>query len=65
MDANINNRIQQIEERISGAEDYVESIDSTVKKCKMKKKKACNKNHQGNQGQNEKTKPKDYSYRIE
>ena len=36
-DANINNKIQEIEERISDAEDTIESIDSTVKenaKCK-------------------------------
>ena len=35
--ANINNRIQEMEERISGAEDTIETIDSTVKenaKCK-------------------------------
>ena len=31
---NINNRIQEIEERISGAEDYIERIDSTVKNAK-------------------------------
>ena len=35
MDANINNRIKVIQERISDAEDYIESIDSTVKKCKL------------------------------
>ena len=37
MDASINNRIQEIEERISDAEDTIESIDTTVKentKCK-------------------------------
>jgi len=36
-DANINNRIQEIEERISDAEDSIETMDSTVKenaKCK-------------------------------
>jgi uncharacterized coiled-coil protein SlyX len=35
--ANITNRIQEIEERISGAEDTIEKIDTTVKenaKCK-------------------------------
>ena len=30
-DASITNRIQEIEERISGAEDTIENIDSTVK----------------------------------
>jgi hypothetical protein len=37
MDASITNRIQEIEERISGAKDTVENIDTTVKenaKCK-------------------------------
>ena len=31
MDANITNRIQEIEERISGAEVTIENIDTTVK----------------------------------
>ena len=31
IDASINNRIQEIEERISGAEDTIENIDSIVK----------------------------------
>jgi uncharacterized coiled-coil protein SlyX len=37
IDASISNRIQEIEERISGAEDTIENIDTTVKenvKCK-------------------------------
>ena len=37
IDASITNRIQEIEERISGAEDTIENIDTTVKenaKCK-------------------------------
>ena len=37
IDANINNRIQEIEERILDAEDTIETMDSTVKenaKCK-------------------------------
>ena len=37
IDASIINRIQEIEERISGAEDTIENIDTTVKenaKCK-------------------------------
>ena len=36
--ASITNKIQEIEERISGAEDTIENIDSTVKenaKCKI------------------------------
>ena len=31
IDASINNKIQEIEERTSGAEDTIENIDSTVK----------------------------------
>ena len=31
IDANINNRIQEMEKRISDAEDTIETIDSTVK----------------------------------
>jgi uncharacterized coiled-coil protein SlyX len=31
IDASITNRIQEIEERISGAEDSIENIDTTVK----------------------------------
>jgi predicted nucleic acid-binding Zn-ribbon protein len=37
IDASITNRIQEIEERISGTEDNIENIDTTVKenaKCK-------------------------------
>jgi uncharacterized coiled-coil protein SlyX len=37
IDAGITNRIQEIEERISGAEDTIENIDRTIKekeKCK-------------------------------
>ena len=38
IDAGITNRIQEVEERISGAEDTIESIDTSIKKngkCKM------------------------------
>ena len=31
IDANITNKMQEIEERISGAEDTMENIDTTVK----------------------------------
>jgi predicted nucleic acid-binding Zn-ribbon protein len=37
IDGSITNRIQEIEERISGAEDTIQNIDTTVKenvKCK-------------------------------
>jgi uncharacterized coiled-coil protein SlyX len=38
IDASITNRIQEIEERISGVEDAIENIDTTVNEMKMKKK---------------------------
>ena len=31
IDANISNRIQEMEERISGAEDFIENISTTIK----------------------------------
>jgi hypothetical protein len=37
IDVSISNRIQEMEERISGAEDSIENIDTTIKeneKCK-------------------------------
>ena len=42
IDESITNRIQEIEERISGAEDSIENINTTVKdnaKCKTKQNK--------------------------
>ena len=51
----ITNRIQEIEERISGAEDTVENIVTSVKE-NAKKQKAPNPKHPGNPGHNEKTK---------
>ena len=52
------------ERRFSDAEDTIEGIDTTVKeKCKMQK--ASDPKHPGNPGHNEKTKPKDYTYRRE
>jgi uncharacterized coiled-coil protein SlyX len=38
IDANITNRIQEIEERISGAEDTLENIDTIVKENTKSKK---------------------------
>ena len=62
MDASITNRIQEIEERISGAEDTIENTDTTMReKCKMQN--APNPKHPGNPGHNEKTKPKGNRYR--
>ena len=38
IDASISYRIQEMEERISGAEDSIENIGTTIKKkCKMQK----------------------------
>jgi uncharacterized coiled-coil protein SlyX len=37
IDTNIINRIQEIEERISGAEDTIENIDTTVKENEKSK----------------------------
>jgi len=60
IDTDITKRIQETEERISGAEDTIENIDTTVKesaKCKMQK--ALNPKQPGILGHNEKIKPKD------
>ena len=61
IDASINNRIQEMEERISGAEDSTENRVQQLRKHKMQKDP--NSKHPGNPGHNEKTKPKDNSYR--
>jgi predicted nucleic acid-binding Zn-ribbon protein len=58
IDANISNRIQEMEERISGAEDSIENIGTTIKE-NTKRKKDPNSKHPENPGHNEKTKPKD------
>jgi chromosome segregation ATPase len=58
IDASISNRIQEIKERISGAEDCVENIGTTIKE-NAKCKKILNSKHPGNPGHNEKTKPMD------
>jgi chromosome segregation ATPase len=58
IDASISNRIQEIEERNSGAEDSIENMGTTIKeKCEMEKDP--NSKHPGNSGHNEKTKPTD------
>jgi TolA-binding protein len=59
IDANITNRIQGMEERISSAEDSIESMDTKSKKMQ----KGPNSKHPGNPGHNEKSKPKDNRYR--
>ena len=55
-DVSITNRMQEIEERISGIGDTVEKIDTTVKE--NSKHKTPNTNHPRNAGYNEKTKSK-------
>ena len=58
IDVSISNRIQEMEERISGAEDSIENIGTTIKE-NAKCKKDPNSKHPGKPGHNEKTKPKD------
>ena len=60
-DASIINRIQETEERITGAEDTIENIDTTIRQCEMQK--GTNPKHPGNPGHNKKTKPKNNRYR--
>jgi chromosome segregation ATPase len=61
IDASISNRIQEMEERISGEEDSIKNMDKkNQRKCKMQKD--LNSKHPGNPGQNDKTKPKDNRY---
>jgi predicted nucleic acid-binding Zn-ribbon protein len=58
IDVGISNRIQEMEERISGAEDSIENICTTNQR-KYKMQKDPNSKHPGNPGHNEKTKPMD------
>jgi uncharacterized coiled-coil protein SlyX len=51
IDAGITNRIQEVEERISGAEDTIESIDTSIKK-KWKMQNDTNSKPPGNLGHN-------------
>jgi hypothetical protein len=55
-------KIQDMEERISGAEDAIENMDTRIKE-NANCKKYPNSKHPGNPGHNEKTKPKDDRYR--
>jgi predicted nucleic acid-binding Zn-ribbon protein len=64
IDASITNRIQEIKERISGAEDTIENIDTKIKE-NAKCKKILTQNIKKNPGHNEKIKPKDNRYRHE
>ena len=62
-DESITNRIQEIEERISGVEDTIENIDITVKE--NENANCPNPKHPENPGHNEKTKLKENRYRRE
>ena len=62
IDANINHRIQEIEERISDAEDTIETIDSTVKE-NAKCKNLVTQHIQEIQVKMRRSNPKDYRYR--
>jgi hypothetical protein len=57
IDASISNRIQEMEERISGAKDTRENMNTTIKGKKMQKDP--NSKHPGNPGHNEKNKAKE------
>jgi predicted HNH restriction endonuclease len=54
IDGSINNRIQEMEERNSGAEDSIEKMGTAIKKCKIQKDP--NSKYPENPGHNEKTK---------
>jgi hypothetical protein len=58
INASISKRIQEMEERISGAEDSIENIITTIKD-NAKMQKDPNSKHPGNPGHSEKTKPTD------
>jgi chromosome segregation ATPase len=64
IEARITNKIEEIEERISGGEDTIENIDTTIKE-NVKCKKILIENIQEIQDKNEKMKPKDNRYRRE
>ena len=57
IDVSISNRIQEMEERISSAEDFIENTGTTIKE-NAKCKKFLTQNP-GNPGHNEKNKPTD------
>jgi predicted nucleic acid-binding Zn-ribbon protein len=57
IDVSISNRIQEMEERISDAEDSIENISTTIKES-AKCKKILTQNIQEIQDTNEKTKPR-------
>ena len=56
-ETSITNRLQEIEERFSDAEDTIEEINSLIKK-KQQIQQILNTKHPGNLGHHKKTKPK-------
>jgi predicted nucleic acid-binding Zn-ribbon protein len=58
IDASFSNRIQEMEERISEADDSIENICTTIKENTKHKNDPISK-QPGNPGHNEKTKPTD------
>ena len=61
IDSSITNRIQEMEERFSGAENSIEHGHNNQRKCKMQKDP--NSKDPGIPGHNEKSKPKNNRYR--
>ena len=59
IDTRITNRIQEIEGRISAAEDTIENIEQSKK---MQNAERSNPKHSGNLGHNEKTNPNSNRY---
>jgi hypothetical protein len=57
----ISNKILEMEERVSSAEDSIENMGTTIKQNENANNP--NSKHPGNPGHNEKTKPKDNRYR--
>ena len=64
IDISITNRIKEIKDRISEAEDTIKNIDTIVKE-NAKCKKLLTQNNPENPAYDEKTKPKDNKYTIE
>jgi hypothetical protein len=58
IDESINNRIKEVEERMSGAEDNTENMETTIKE-NAKCKKILTQNIQEIHGHNVKTKPRE------
>jgi sugar-specific transcriptional regulator TrmB len=61
IDASISNRMKEMEERVSGAEDSIQNMETTIKE-NAQCKKILTQKHPGNPGPNEKIKPKNSRY---